>query len=205
MLLESSVMTIQTVAHFSIKFHPHPCVTLVPDEQERGSGGVLHTQGHVDTQKYRYCQSLVKLFSACSSPRAELAAKQVTNIVHKNTRIFWNFSGEMFITHIFNYAFGYVSEINPVTVMISVLTMGKLRLADLICPQPPFCDCWDWALRPPPLTQPPHCSFPGHNCHISNDEKILFDWKAALSAQLAGYISPAGTWGLRRHSISWFI
>lgn len=120
MLLESSVMTIQTVAHFSIKFHPHQCVTLVPDEQERGSGGVLHTQGHVDTQKYRYCKSLFKFFSACSSPRY-----RVPNIVHNSTRIFWNFRGEMFITHIFNYTFWYVSEINSATVMISVLTVGK--------------------------------------------------------------------------------
>jgi len=46
MLLESSVMTIQTVAHFSIKFHPHQCVILLTDEQERGGDGVLYTQGH---------------------------------------------------------------------------------------------------------------------------------------------------------------
>lgn len=145
MLLESSVMTIQTVAHFSIKFHPHQCVTLVPDEQERGSGGVLHTQGHVDTQKYRYCKSLFKFFSACSSPRY-----RVPNIVHNSTRIFWNFRGEMFITHIFNYTFWYVSEINSASVMISVLTVGKVRLdwpdlppATLLC-----------LLSPPPLTQP---------------------------------------------------
>lgn len=84
-----------------------------------------------------------------------LAAKQITNIVHNNTRTFWNFRGEMFITRIFNYAFWYVSEINSVTVMISVLTVGKLRLTDLVCPQPPFCDCWAWALSPPPLAQPP--------------------------------------------------
>lgn len=195
MLLESFVMTIQTVAHFSIKFHPHQCVTLVPDEQERGSGGVLHTQGHLDTQKYRFWKSLFKLFSACSSPRyrAELAAKQVTSIVDNSTRIFWNFRGEMFITRIFNYAFWYVSEINSVSVMISVLAVGKLRLTDLICPQPPFRGCWDWALGPPPLSQPQLLSFPGNNCHIRNDEKNLFDWKAALSAQPAGYISPAGT------------
>lgn len=80
MLLESSVMTIQTVAHFSIKFHPHQCVTLVPDEQERGGDGVLYTQGHVDTQKHRYCKPLFKLSSLCSCPRlrAGPAEKQVT-------------------------------------------------------------------------------------------------------------------------------
>lgn len=53
-LSESSVMTIQTVAHFSIKFHPHQCVTLVPDEQEPAGDGVLYyiprgTQTHKNT------------------------------------------------------------------------------------------------------------------------------------------------------------
>lgn len=154
MLLESSVMTIQTVAHFSIKFHPHQCVTLVPDEQERGSGGVLHTQGHVDTQKYRYCKSLFKLFSACSSPRyrAGLAAKQISNIVHNNTRTFWNFSEEMFITHIFNYTFWCVwnkfSDCDDFC-----LDSGKFEADWPDVPPATFGDCWGWALSPPPLTQ----------------------------------------------------
>lgn len=43
-------MTIQTVAHFSIKFHPHQRVTFVHDEQERGGDGALYTQGHAYTQ-----------------------------------------------------------------------------------------------------------------------------------------------------------
>lgn len=102
MLLESSVMTIQTVAHFSIKFHPHQCVTLVPDEQERGSGGVLHTQGHEDTQKYRYCKSLFKFFSACSSPRsrAELAAKQGTIFCITIAQSFEISEGNVYNSHI---------------------------------------------------------------------------------------------------------
>lgn len=121
MLLESSVMTIQTVAHFSIKFHPHQCVTLVPDEQERGSGGVLHTQGHVDAQKYRYCKSLFKLSSAYSNPRyrAGLAAKQVPNIVYNNTRIFWNFR------NVYN---------------------SHIQLCFLICLWNKFSDCDDFCL-----------------------------------------------------------
>lgn len=83
MLLESSVMTIQTVAHFSIKFHPHQCVTLVPDKQERGGDGVLYTQRHVDTQKYRYCKPLHKLSCLCSCPRYRVgpAENQVTKFL----------------------------------------------------------------------------------------------------------------------------
>lgn len=50
LLFERSVMTIQTVAHFSIKFHPHQRVTFVHDEQERGGDGALYTQGHAYTQ-----------------------------------------------------------------------------------------------------------------------------------------------------------
>lgn len=81
MLSESSVMTIQTVAHFSIKFHPHQCVTLVPDEQEPGGDGVLYTQGHGDTQKHRYCQPLFKISCLYSCPRyrAGPAEKQVAS------------------------------------------------------------------------------------------------------------------------------
>lgn len=76
MLVESSVLTIQTVAHFSIKFHPHQCVTLVPDEQERGGDGVLDTQGHADIQNHRYCKLLFKL--SCPRYRAGPAEEQVT-------------------------------------------------------------------------------------------------------------------------------
>lgn len=90
MLLESSVMTIQTVAHFSIKIHPHQCVTLVPDEQERGGDGVLYTQGHVDIGKHRYCKLPFKLSCLCSRPRCRAgpAEKQFTKFFIPHTQSF---------------------------------------------------------------------------------------------------------------------